>query len=55
MGTPAYMAPERFRDAHFDRRSDLFGAAVVLWEMLTLDRLFKGQATAQRRAGGAAD
>ena len=43
MGTPAYMAPERFRDAHFDRRSDLFGAAVVLWEMLTLDRLFKGQ------------
>ncbi len=43
MGTPAYMAPERFRDANFDRRSDLFGAAVVLWEMLTLDRLFKGQ------------
>jgi serine/threonine-protein kinase len=43
MGTPAYMAPERFREAGFDRRSDVFGAAVVLWEMLTLDRLFRGQ------------
>ena len=47
MGTPAYMAPERFRDAPFDLRSDLFGAAVVLWEMLTLERLFRGQGEPQ--------
>jgi serine/threonine-protein kinase len=44
MGTLAYMAPERLRSAAFDRRSDVFGAGAVLWEMLALERLFPGQA-----------
>ena len=48
MGTPAYMAPERWRpDSTLDRRSDVFSAGVVFWEMLALDRLFRGQGDPQ--------
>ena len=38
----AYMAPEKLRGAQGDRRSDLFSLGCVLWEALTLRRLFKG-------------
>ncbi|WP_437587149.1 protein kinase domain-containing protein [Sorangium sp. So ce1000] len=40
-GKLAYMAPEQIRAAHVDRRSDVYSAGVVLWEMLTEERLFK--------------
>ena len=43
IGTPAYMAPERLRGEPFDRRSDIFGAGVILWEMLVLERLFSSR------------
>jgi serine/threonine protein kinase len=36
------MAPEQIRGEINDRRIDVFSAAVVLWEMLTLRRLFGG-------------
>ena len=47
-GKLAYMAPEQLRGggaggAKLDRRADVFGAAVVFWEMLTGQRLFDGE------------
>ena len=39
-GKLAYMSPEQIRSEGVDRRSDVFAAAVVLWELLTGERLF---------------
>jgi serine/threonine-protein kinase len=41
-GKLAYMAPEQLTGKAVDRRADVFGAAVVFWEMLTGVRLFDG-------------
>ncbi|XXX74308.1 protein kinase [Sorangium sp. So ce134] len=40
-GKLSYMAPEQIRAEQVDRRSDVYSAGVVLWEMLTEERLFK--------------
>ncbi len=40
-GKLAYMAPEQLRAGDVDRRTDVYAAAVVLWECLTGQRLFK--------------
>ena len=39
-GKLSYMAPEHLRGGLVTRRSDLYSASIVLWEMLTLDRPF---------------
>jgi serine/threonine protein kinase len=40
-GKLAYMAPEQARGKELDHRVDIFAMGVVLWEMLTAQRLFK--------------
>lgn len=42
-GKLRYMAPEQARAEDIDRRSDVYAMGVVLWEMLTLRRLFDGK------------
>jgi len=41
-GKFSYMAPEKLRGHPGDRRSDIWSLGCVLWEALTLKRLFKG-------------
>ncbi|MBC7978276.1 MAG: serine/threonine protein kinase, partial [Myxococcales bacterium] len=41
-GKFGYMAPEKLRGEPGDRRSDIWSLGCVLWEALTLRRLFKG-------------
>ncbi len=41
-GKIPYMSPEQISGLKPDRRSDVFGAGIVLWEALTQKRLFSG-------------
>ena len=46
-GKPSYMAPEMVVEMRADQRSDLFSLGAVLFEMLTGERLFQGETTAE--------
>ncbi|HEX4450792.1 MAG TPA: protein kinase [Kofleriaceae bacterium] len=41
-GKFSYMAPEKLKGEAGDRRSDIFSLGCVMWEALTLKRLFRG-------------
>jgi Tol biopolymer transport system component len=50
LGTAAYMSPEQARGKNADRRSDIWGFGVVLFEMLSGTRLFVGETTSDTLA-----
>jgi serine/threonine protein kinase len=42
-GKISYMSPEQAKGSKLDRRSDIFSLGIVLWEMVTTQRLFRGE------------
>jgi serine/threonine protein kinase len=41
-GTPGYLSPEQAHGEHLDRRTDLFAAGILMFELVTGQRLYQG-------------
>jgi serine/threonine protein kinase len=50
LGTAAYMSPEQARGRNVDRRADIWAFGVILWEMVTGQRLFEEETTSDTLA-----
>ena len=50
LGTAAYMAPEQAKGVAVDRRADVWAFGVVLFEMLSGERLFAGETVSETLA-----
>ena len=51
LGTAGYMSPEQARGQTVNKQTDIWAFGVILWEMLTGQRLFDGSTTSDVMAG----